>query len=76
MTHDVIDCTCNTPSFTVLLEVYGHEKRMCAVCGSEGVEFGIIELTTIVTLYGRKRQIKLCMNERAKRGERGVGIGF
>jgi hypothetical protein len=26
--------------------------------GGEGVEFGIVELTTIVTLYGRKMQIK------------------
>jgi hypothetical protein len=49
---------------------------MCAVCGGEGVEFGIIELTTVVILYGCKRQIKLCMSEHAKRGERGVGIGF
>jgi hypothetical protein len=47
-----------------------------AMCGGEGVEFGIIELTTVVTLYGCKRQIKLCMSKRAKRGERGVGIGF
>jgi hypothetical protein len=46
------------------------------MCGGEGVEFGIIELTTVVTLYGCKRQIKLCMSERAKRGERGVGIRF
>jgi hypothetical protein len=47
-----------------------------AVCGSEGVEFGIIALMTVVTLYGCKRKIKLCMSERAKRGEHGVGIGF
>jgi hypothetical protein len=45
-----------------------------AVCGGEGVEFGIVELTIIVTLYGRKWQIKLCMSERVKRGECGVGI--
>jgi hypothetical protein len=47
-----------------------------AVCGGEGVEFGIIELTTVVTLYGCKRQIKLCMSECIKIGERGVGIRF
>jgi hypothetical protein len=46
------------------------------MCAGEGAEFGIIELTTVVTLYGCKRQIKLCMSECAKRGERGVGIGF
>jgi hypothetical protein len=47
-----------------------------AVCGGEGVEFDIVELTAIVTLYGCKRQIKLCMSEHAKRGKRGVGIRF
>jgi hypothetical protein len=47
-----------------------------AMCGGEGVEFGTVELTTVVTLYGCKRQIKLCISEHAKRGERGVGIGF
>jgi hypothetical protein len=40
------------------------------------VEFGAVELTTFVTLDGRKRQIKVCMSERAKRGEDGVGIKF
>jgi hypothetical protein len=49
---------------------------MYAMCGGEGVEFGIIELTTFVTPYGCKRQIKLCMSERANRGERDVGIRF
>jgi hypothetical protein len=46
------------------------------MCDGEEVEFGIIELTAVVTIYGCKRQIKLCMSERAKRGECGVGIGF
>jgi hypothetical protein len=47
-----------------------------AVCGGEGVEFGIIELTTVVMLYGCKRQVKLCISKRAKRGERGMDIRF
>jgi hypothetical protein len=47
-----------------------------AVCVSEGVEFGIIKLMTVVTLYECKRQIKLCMSEGAKRGERNIGIRF
>jgi hypothetical protein len=77
MTHDVIDCTYNALSFTILLGgVWAREANVYAMCGSEGVEFGIIELTTVVILYECKRQIKLCMSERAKRGERGVGIGF
>jgi hypothetical protein len=46
------------------------------MCGGEGVEFGIVELTAIVTLYERKRQIKLCMSERVKRVECGIGIRF
>lgn len=49
---------------------------MYTVRGGKGVEFGVVELTTVVTLYGRKRQIKLSMGERAKRGERGVSIRF
>jgi hypothetical protein len=56
--------------------VWAREVNVYAVCGGEGVEFGIIELTTIVTLYGCKRQIKLCMSKCSKRGKRGVGIGF
>jgi hypothetical protein len=67
----------NTLSFSVLLGgVWAREANVYIVCGSEGVEFGIIELTIVVTLYGRKRQIKLCMSERTKRGKHGVGIGF
>jgi hypothetical protein len=55
--------------------VYGaREANVYAMCGDEGVEFGIIKLTTIVTLYGCKRQIKLCMSEHTKRDECGVGI--
>jgi hypothetical protein len=64
-------------SFIVLLGgVWAREANVYAVCGGEGVKFGIIELTTVVTLYGCKRQIKLCMSERAKRGERDIGIEF
>jgi hypothetical protein len=75
--HDVIDRTYNTLSFTILLGgVWAREANVYAVCVSEGVEFGIIKLMTVVTLYGCKRQIKLCMSERAKRGERNVGIKF
>jgi hypothetical protein len=47
-----------------------------AVCGGERVEFGIIELTTVVTLYRCTRKIKLCMSKCVKRGECGVGIEF
>jgi hypothetical protein len=75
--HDVIDCKYNTLSFTILLGgVWARKSNVYVVCGGEGVEFHIVELTTIVTLYGRKRQIKLCMSERTKRGECGVGIRF
>jgi hypothetical protein len=64
-------------NFTVLLGgVWTREANAYAMCGGEGVEFGIIELMTVVTLYGCKRKIKLCMSKRAKRGERGVGIKF
>jgi hypothetical protein len=67
----------NTPNFTVLLGgLWAREANVYVLCDGEGVEFGIVELTTIVTLYGRKRQIKLCMSKRAKRGEHGVGIRF
>jgi hypothetical protein len=44
--------------------------------GGEGVEFGVVKLTTIVTMYGRKRQTKLGIDERVKRGNRDVSIGF
>jgi hypothetical protein len=75
--YNIIDYTYNTLSFTVLLGgVWAREASVYAVCGSEGVEFGIIELTTIVTLYGCKMQIKLCISECAKRSEHGVDIGF
>jgi hypothetical protein len=64
----------NTLSFTVLLGgVWAREANVYAVRGGEGVEFGIIKLMTVVTLYGCKRQIQLCMSECAKRGKRGVG---
>jgi hypothetical protein len=77
MTHDVIDCTYNTLSCTVLLGgVWAREANMYAMRGGEGVEFVVVELTTFVTLYRRKRQINLCMGESVKRGKHGVGIGF
>jgi hypothetical protein len=64
-------------SFTVLLGgVWAREANVYVVCGGEGVEFSIIELTTVVTLYGYKRHIKLCMSKLAKRDKRDVGIGF
>jgi hypothetical protein len=64
-------------SFTVLLGgAWAREANVYAVCGGEGVDFGIIELTTVVTLYGCKMQIKLCISECAKTCERGVDIGF
>jgi hypothetical protein len=47
-----------------------------ALCGGEGVAFGIVKITTVVTLDGRKWKIKLCMSEHTKIGEHGVGIGF
>ena len=49
---------------------------MYAVHGGERVKFGVIELTAIVTLYGRKRQIKLSIGERTKRRKSGVGVGL
>jgi hypothetical protein len=39
--------------------VWARETNLYAVCGGEGVEFDIIELTTVDTLYGCKSQIKL-----------------
>jgi hypothetical protein len=44
--------------------------------GGEGVEFGVVKLTIVVTLDGRKRQVKLCMSVCVKKGERGVSIRF
>jgi hypothetical protein len=50
--------------------VWTREADVYAMCGSEGVDFAVIELTTIVALYGRKRQIKLSMGKCAKRSKR------
>jgi hypothetical protein len=64
-------------SFAVLLGgVWAQETNVYDVRGSEGVEFGVVELTTVITLYGCKRQIKLGMCESVKRGERSVCIRF
>jgi hypothetical protein len=64
-------------SFNVLLgDVWAREANVYAVHGREGVEFGIVKLTTVVTLYGCKRKIKLCMSKCMKRGEHCIGIGF
>ena len=49
---------------------------MYAVRGDEGVEFGVVELATVVHLYEGKRQIKLSLGECAKQGKRSVGIRF
>jgi hypothetical protein len=35
--------------------VWTREADVYAMCGGEGVDFAVIELTTIVTPYGRKR---------------------
>jgi hypothetical protein len=60
---------------TVLLGcVWTREANVYTVRDGEGVEFCIVELTTIVTLYGCKRQIKLSMDKRAKRSKRGVSF--
>ena len=47
---------------------------MYAVHGGERVKFGVVELTTVVTLYGRKRQIKLSIGERTQRRKSGVSV--
>jgi hypothetical protein len=50
----------NTLSFRVLLGcVWAQEVDVYVVRGSEGVEFGVVELMIVVTLYGHRRQIKL-----------------
>jgi hypothetical protein len=41
-----------------------------AIFSGEGVDFGVVELTIVVTLDGRKRQVKLCMSLHSKRGEK------
>jgi hypothetical protein len=67
----------NTPDFTILLGgLWAQEVDVYAVCGDDGVEFGVVDLTIIVTLYRRKRQIKVSIGEHAKRGERDVSIRF
>ena len=49
---------------------------MYAMHGGERVKFGVVELTAVVTLDGRKRQIKLSIGERTKRRKSGVGVGL
>jgi hypothetical protein len=45
-------------SFTVLLGcVWAQEANMYAMCGGEGVEFGIVKLMTVVTLMDARGKL-------------------